>query len=93
LQAAEVHTSHLGGYLTPDDDEWESCACSTAMTDLLLIFPMTANRLGRNTRAPERKEKSKRERLLNFNSARRNENPLKNEHGPTNQPLFRILTG
>ena len=33
LQAAEVHSSHLGGYLTPDDDEWGAMpARGTAMT-------------------------------------------------------------
>jgi hypothetical protein len=54
------------------------------MTDLLLTLPtgvqkrsiqMTGNRLGRtNTRAPEEKEKSKKERLLNLNTERREEN-------------------
>ena len=55
LQPAEVHTSHLGGYLTPHDYEWESCACSTRWR----IFPSLSDESeqvgGEQTREPGKK--------------------------------------
>jgi len=45
LQAAEVRTSHLrAATLHLMTMNGEACACSTAMTDLLLTFQMTTNR-------------------------------------------------
>jgi hypothetical protein len=72
------------------------------MTDLLLTLPtgvqkrsiqMTANRLGKNKhKSHGRKEKSKRERLLNLNTERRKENQEAEERAIGEQTLF-ILAG